>query len=338
MTSSSTKTTEGTGRAMNRSSVGRRRLPALPRNGALLALVAGLVIGTFAFGDHFASSENLGNIAVAASFLVIVGTGMTFVIVSGGIDLSVGSVMALSAVMGGWAAQSGSLAGAAAALGVCAAVGAVQGLLITRAGMPPFIVTLAGLLFARGLAQKIANEGNSIYGFKDGLALSWLGRGVVLGVPAPVLLAAIVALAGGLVLHRTAFGQRVLAIGGAENSAKLMGIAVERTKLQLYIVSATLAGVAGLVVATRQGSGQSSIQVGTELDVIAAVVIGGTLLTGGVGTVFGTACGVLFLQVLQNLINQVGTLSSYYQQVISGGFLVLVVAAQRLLSSRRSKQ
>ena len=164
------------------------------------------------------------------------------------------------------------------------------------------------------------------------MAVSTLGQGRILGLGVPVVFAIVAYAVGLVVLNRTRFGQYVYAIGGSEEAAQLTGLPVPRVKIILYTVSALLAASAGILVAARSSSGLSTIGVGLELDAIAAVVIGGTLLTGGAGSLLGTVAGVLLLGVIQNLINQVGTLTSYYQQVVSGVFLIVVVAVQTQLN------
>ena len=258
---------------------------------------------------------------------------MTFVIIGGGIDLSVGSLLALAAVLAAFGSQYGSLAAVALPLGVCGLIGLVNGLLIARARMAPFIVTLAALLFARGLAFAVSDEGN------NSSSSPMAGRprprpGLDRRHPRPDLIAAVVFLGGWVVLNRTGYGT-VTAIGGSEDAARLMGLPIARVKTTMYAVSGLLAGLAGLLVAARSSSGQSTIGVGLELQAIAAVVIGGTLLTGGYGSIAGTLAGVLLLNVINNVINQVGTLSSYFQQVVSGVFLITVVLVQRYLSRRQ---
>jgi galactofuranose transport system permease protein len=220
-------------------------------------------------------------------------------------------------------------------LAVCGAIGLVNGLLIARARMAPFIVTLAALLFARGAAFAVSDEGNTTYLIKPGMAVTELGQGTVLGLGVPVLFALAAFLIGLVVLNRTSFGQAVFAIGGSEDAAQLMGLPVARIKVLIYVASAMLAGFAGVLVAARSSSGLPTLGAGLELEAIAAVVIGGTLLSGGAGSLTGTLAGVLLLGVIQNLINQVGTLSSYYQQVVSGAFLIVVVVVQTYLSRRR---
>ncbi len=316
----------------------RMRLALVLQRGAgIVVLLAVLAGGSAAFGTRFASSQNLLNIALASSFLAIVAVGMTFVILSGGIDLSVGSVLALSAVLTAYASRWGSVTAVAVPLAVCGLIGLTNGWLVGKARMAPFIVTLAALLFARGLAFAVSDEGNETYLIEPGTALLALGQGRVLGVGVPVLLALGTYAVGLVVLNRTRFGQAVYAVGGSQEAAELTGLPVARVKIALYTASSLLAAFAGILVAARSSSGLSSIGVGLELEAIAAVVIGGTLLTGGAGSLLGTVAGVLLLGVIQNLINQVGTLTSYYQQVVSGVFLIVVVAVQTLLNRVRRR-
>jgi ribose/xylose/arabinose/galactoside ABC-type transport system permease subunit len=312
----------------------RERIAGLARRGgAPIVLVAVLVIGTGAFGGSFVSPRNLGNIALDGSYLVLIAIGMTFVIIGGGIDLSVGSLFALAGVLAAYGAQWGSLAAVALPLGVCGLVGLANGLLIGRARMAPFIVTLAALLFARGLAFAASQEGNLI---PPDLALTRIGQARVLGLGAPVFFALVVFAVGLVVLNRTRFGQSVYAIGGSPDGAELMGLPVARIKVLIYVLSALLAAVAGILVAAQTSSGLPTIGEGRELEAIAAVVIGGTLLSGGAGTLVGTLAGALLLKVIQNVINQIGTLDAYYQQLTSGVFLLVVVLIQARLGRRRT--
>ncbi|MBA3408192.1 MAG: ABC transporter permease [Solirubrobacterales bacterium] len=306
----------------------------LQRNGALMVLVVVVVVGALAF-DTFGTAENLKNIAINNAFLALVGFGMTFVIISGGIDLSVGSVFALGGVLAGWGAQHGLLAALLAPLIVCTLIGLVQGLLIARLGLAAFIVTLAGLLGARGLLLAITDEGSKTYLIDRDSAFAALGQGEVLGIRVPILIALAALAAGVVVLRRTRFGQTLFAIGGSESASLLMGLPVRRSKTLVYAISGLLAGLAGALLAARTSSGVPTVGVGLELDAIAAVVIGGTLLSGGAGALTGTLAGVLLLGVIQNLINQVGGLSSSYQAVVSGAFLIVVVLVQTYLSRRQ---
>jgi ribose transport system permease protein len=301
------------------------------RQGALVILVAVMLVASLVF-DTFGSRGNLTGIAMQSSFLAVVSLGMTFVIMTGGIDLSVGSVFALGGVLAAWGAQYGALAALLLPLVVCGLIGLVQGLLVARAGLPAFIVTLAGLLFARGLLLLISNEGSTTYKVPQGSSFLELARGELLGVKYPVWIVVVLFLVAGLVLHRTSYGSTVLAIGGQEDAADLMGLPVLRTKVVTYVLSALLAGFGGVMIASYTASGVTILGVGMELDAIAAVVLGGTLLTGGAGTILGTLVGVLLLQVIKNVINQVGSLDSDWQAVVSGTILLVVVTVQRYLT------
>jgi ribose/xylose/arabinose/galactoside ABC-type transport system permease subunit len=311
---------------------GRERVFGLmQRHGAAAVLVLLVAVGSLTF-DRFPTGENLGNITITSSFLAMVALGMTFVIITGGIDLSVGSVFALGGVLAAYGVRWGSLAALLLPLVVCGAIGLLQGLLIAKVRLAPFIVTLAGLLGARGLLLSISNEGSTTYLIPHDSVLARIGQGEFLGLGYPVYLTLVFFLVGAVLLQRTGFGQSVYAIGGAEDSAALMGVPVARTKATVYAMSGLLAGLAGALNAARLSSGVTILGTGMELDAIAAVVIGGTLLTGGAGSMSGTVAGVLLLGVIQNLINQIGDLSSSYQQVVSGAFLAVVVVVQTYLS------
>ncbi|TDC99627.1 ABC transporter permease [Nonomuraea deserti] len=311
---------------MNRGQVSR----VLQQHGAVMVLAVVVIVGSLAF-DSFATPGNAVSVVVSSSFLAIIAIGMTFVIISGGIDLSVGSLFVLGGVLGAYGSQYGLVVALLLPLAVCGLVGLLQGLVIARTGMAPFIVTLAGLLGVRGLMLAISDEGATTYLVKDP-AFAELGRGQVLELSYPVYITIALSLAAMVLLQRTGFGQNVYAIGGNEQAAALMGVPVARTKVYVYLMSGLLAGLAGALNAARLSSGVTILGIGLELDVIAAVVIGGTLLTGGAGGITGTVAGVLLLGVIQSLINQVGNLTSAFQQVVSGLFLALVVVAQRLLS------
>ncbi|MCX5214575.1 ABC transporter permease [Kitasatospora sp. NBC_00240] len=311
-----------------------RALELLRRQGVLAVLLLVVLISSFVF-PAFASVDNARSITVQVSFLSIVALGMTMVIITGGIDLSVGSVFALGGVLAAWASQWGAAPALLVPIVVCGAIGLVNGLLVARAGMAPFIVTLASLLAARGLLLALTHEGATTYLVPRGSFFAELGQGTVGGFGYPVLIALALFALGGLVLQRTSLGQSMFAVGGSSDAATLMGLPVARTKVLVYVLSGLLAGLAGALNAARLSSGVTIIGVGMELDAISAVVIGGTLLVGGAGSVSGTLWGVLLLAVIQNLINQIGSLNSSYQSVVSGGFLILVVVTQRYLSKVR---
>jgi ribose transport system permease protein len=305
----------------------------MQRQGALAVLVVVVLVAS-ATWPNFRTFDNAGTILVGAAPLMLIALGMTFVIITGGIDLSVGSLYVLGGVVSAYASQWGVAAAFLAPLAVCGAIGVANGLLIAYTRMAPFIVTLAALLGARGLMRAISDEGSTTYLVRSD-AFRTFGTGSFLGVGYQVWMVAALVLIGMVVLARTRFGHAVYAVGGSEDAASLMGIAVRRTKIWVYVLSGLLAGLAGAINAAKLGSGVTVLGIGLELDAIAAVVIGGTLLTGGAGTIAGTIAGVLLLAVIQNMINQVGNVQSSYQQVISGAFLAVVVVAQTYLARMR---
>jgi ribose/xylose/arabinose/galactoside ABC-type transport system permease subunit len=306
----------------------------ISRNGAVVVLILVVIAGTLLV-PSFGSADNLRNVALAASFIGIIAAGMTFVIISGGIDLSVGSTYALAVILSASMAGHGSFVAVAVALGAAALVGLVQGGIISFLRLPPFIVTLAGLTGVRGLVFFITNEGNDhplIAGFR---VFETLGTGQLLTIGTPVWIMLVVFAVGWWALNRTPFGQSVQAVGGNESAAELMGLPVKRTTTIVYVVSGLCAGLSGVLTTALSGGGQEArIGDSYELQAIAAVVIGGTLLAGGVGSMVGTLAGVLLLFVIQNLIVQGANLNSYVQQVVSGGFLLVVVIVQAVLSRR----
>jgi ribose/xylose/arabinose/galactoside ABC-type transport system permease subunit len=310
----------------------RIRFARLVQNqGALVILVVLAVISTFAF-DTFGTSANLRSIALQSSFLAVISLGMTFVILTGGIDLSVGSGFALGGVLAAWGSQYNPLVAIVVPLAVGSTLGLVQGLIIAKGGLPPFIVTLAGLLLARGLLLSLTNEGAKTYKVPVDSGFRHLAQGELFGLLYPVWFVIALFVLGGVVLRRTSFGASVLAIGGQEDAAALMGVAVARTKILTYVASGFLAALSGVLIASYTSSGVTIIGVGTELDAISGVVLGGTLLTGGAGSVLGTLVGVLLLQVIKNVINQIGSLDSDWQAVVSGTILLAVVTVQQYLA------
>ncbi len=308
------------------------RLAALlQRRGALTVLVLVTVIAS-ATSSTFPTWSNVSSILGNNAFVWLLALGMTFVITTGGIDLSVGSMYALGGVLAADGSRAGSWLAILLPLAAGALWGTVQGLLVARARMAPFIVTLAGLLGVRGVLQAITDEGSTTYLVPAHAVARRLGAGTW----APVLIVAVLFALGGLLLTRTRFGATLTAIGGNENAAVLMGLPVARAKVCVYLLSGTLAAAAGALGGLRLGSGVTTIGVGYELTAIAAVVIGGTLLTGGYGTVGGTVCGVLLLAVIHNLIDQYfSQYGSAFTDAVNGGFLALVVLAQTLLGRAR---
>jgi galactofuranose transport system permease protein len=310
---------------------GERLSSQLQRRGAFVVLVL-LVGGASAFSSTFPTWSNISSIPGNNAFVWLLALGMTFVITTGGIDLSVGSLFALGGVLAAWASHTGTWFAILVPLVVCALWGMVQGLLVAKAGMAPFIVTLAGLLGARGLLQAISNEGSTTYLVPAHSAFRDLGNGLW----TPLIIVTLLFAGGWLLLERTGYGSALSAIGGNEQAAVLLGLPVTRTKVLVYTLSGTLAGAAGALGGARLGSGVTTIGVGYELTAIASVVIGGTLLTGGFGSIGGTVCGVLLLAVIHNLIDQYfSQYGSAFTDAVNGGFLAVVVLLQTTLTRVR---
>jgi ribose/xylose/arabinose/galactoside ABC-type transport system permease subunit len=310
----------------------------LQRQGALVALVILLLFGVLRYGENFATGYNVSSFLGDTAKYGLVALGMTFVIMTGGIDLSVGSVAALGGVVAVEVSEYGLLPGLLVGIAVGAAVGMLNGFLITKLKLPPFIVTLATLLAIRGLALSVANTRAAVAapgGFQK------LGDWSLLGLPVAAWAMFVAFCVGAAVVHYTPWGRQVLAIGGNVDAAKLMGLPVARTTFSVYVLSGALAGCAGVFLASQNGSVDTAAGMGWELSAIAAVVVGGTLLTGGVGSVLSTLVGVLLLQLIFNLIvfengKDVINISSYWESVIRGAFLLVVVLLQARLVKRRS--
>ncbi|HLJ56598.1 MAG TPA: ABC transporter permease [Chthonomonadaceae bacterium] len=272
----------------------------------------------------FLTPSNLRNIADQTAVIAIMAVGMTMVIITGGIDLSVGSLLALSAVLTAWTIQrlggehasaGGMLAACLSAIALCAAVGGASGWLTARFKVPPFIVTLAGMQIASGFAFIVA-RGQSIYDMPA--SFTWLGRGASLaGLPNAVVLMALVYIAAHLFMGRTAQGRQIYAVGGNAEASRLSGVPVRRTIVLVYIVSAAMAGVGGVITASQLKAGAPIYGVMYEMYVIAAVVVGGTSLAGGQGQVFGTLIGAFVIAVIRNGMNLMDV-EPYTQKVLLG--------------------
>ncbi|MFD8369602.1 substrate-binding domain-containing protein [Streptomyces sp. NPDC059688] len=307
---------------------GLRRL--LLENGALTALIV-LVIALSALSGDFLTTDNLLNIGVQAAVTAILAFGVTFVIVSAGIDLSVGSVAALSATVLAWSATNHGVPVFLAlvlAVATGVAAGLVNGFLIAYGKLPPFIATLAMLSVARGLSLVIS--GGVPIPFPD--SVSHLGDTLGDWLPVPVLVMVLMGVIAAVVLGRTYIGRSMYAIGGNEEAARLSGLRVKRQKLAIYALSGVFAAVAGVVLASRLSSAQPQAADGYELDAIAAVVIGGASLAGGTGKASGTLIGALILAVLRNGLNLLNV-SAFWQQVVIG----VVIALAVLLDTVRRK-
>jgi ribose/xylose/arabinose/galactoside ABC-type transport system permease subunit len=300
----------------------------------LLLLVLMFALGAAAYPGFMALQVAL-NLLIDNAFLLVIAIGMTFVILSGGIDLSVGSVLALTTMISAWLLQSGHwppLAVIAFVLLFGSLFGAAMGALIHYFKLQPFIVTLSGMFLARGLCYLISINSITIddplYVAMSQTRLPLLGAFVS---PSAVIALLTLALAV-FIAHCTRFGRAVYAIGGSEQSALLMGLPVGRTKVLVYALSGFCAALAGVLFSFYMLSGYGLHAQGTELDAIAAVVIGGTLLTGGYGYVAGTLSGVLILGVIQTLIAFDGTLSSWWTKIVIGALLFIFCLVQRLMA------
>ncbi len=297
---------------------------------ALLACLA-LTLMT----DTFATPRNLFNVTRNFAFVAIIAVGMTAVIASGGIDLSVGSTVVLTAMVisimmaGGYSFALSAIVALAAAL----AVGALNGVLIAYAGMPSFVVTLGMLSAARSLAMVLSNN-KMIYEFgPDHDLLLWLGGGSTFGLPHPLYALGILAVVMTLVFRWTRWGQYVYAIGGNENAATLTGIAVKRQKVTIYMFSAFTAGLAGILMTGWLGSVTTNLGQSMELAVIAAAVIGGANLAGGEGTALGAVVGALLIEVIRNSLILLG-ISTFWQGMFIGTFIIVAIAFDRFRSRR----
>jgi ribose transport system permease protein len=301
--------------------------------GTLIGLVL-LSLVLWALTPHFLTVPNMLNVAQQTSINAVVAVGMTFVILSGGIDLSVGSIVALSGVALGAALQGelGVIPALAVALMVGTACGLVNGALISWGGLPPFIVTLGMMSIARGTAL-VFTEGRPISGFGDGFRV--LATGHLGFIPTPVVVMALVYLAAHVVLTRTTFGRYVYAIGGNEEATRLSGVRVRFHKTMIYGVSGLMSAVAAVILTARLNSAQPIAGMMYELDAIAATVIGGTSLMGGEGTLVGTLIGALIMGVLRNGLNLLGV-SSFVQQIIIGAVIVAAVLVDTILKRHRA--
>jgi len=285
--------------------------------------------------DTFATERNLFNVTRNFAFVAIIAIRMTTVIASGGIDLSVGASVVVSAVVIGvvMAAGHSFWIGALAAIAAVLLVGLVNGVLIAYAGMPPFVVTLGMLSFARSMALVLSNN-KMIYEFgPDHDLLLWIGGGSTLGLPHPVFALAALALIMGYVYKWTRWGQHVFAIGGNESAAVMTGIPVRRIKVMVYMFSAFTAGITGILMAGWLGSVTTNLGTAMELTVIAAAVIGGANLAGGEGTVFGAIVGALLIEVIRNSLILLG-ISTFWQGAFIGSFIILAVAFDRIRKLR----
>jgi ribose transport system permease protein len=327
---------------ISRSAILSRAWEISKQQGALIVLVLLFIAASIRY-QYFLTPYNINSFLSYNAIFVLLAVGETFVIMSGsgGIDISLGSVVALSAVVAARVSDHGLWIALLAVLGVGLVVGVINGLAITWLRVPPFIATLAMLLGARGMALLVS--GNATVSANANNDFSTIFSGTFLGLSIPIWLLLAALVIGTLVLYMTRFGRHVLAIGGNEEAARLMGLPVVRIKFLVYVISGVLASLAGMLLAAQVFAGNPNEGVGWELSAIAAVVVGGTLLTGGKGTIFGSVVGALLLGLIFNVLNFENgygliSLSSYWETVIRGAFLFIVVILQNRLAARKLLQ
>lgn len=316
--------------------------------GLIFAIILLVIVGGIASGERFINVENLLTILRLASVSAVVAVGMTFVITAGGIDLSIGSILGLATVVATIAPvqiaanQVGWWLMAVVAVAVGAGAGLLNGVVIAYGKVVPFIATLAMLVAARGAAELISEKKTLVV---DGVFVNGIGvrtglveffRGSPLGISWLVWFAIIVSVLGWLVLNRTTFGRRTVAIGGNSEAARLAGLKVKRHTVYLYVLSGITAGIAAIMLVGRTTAGSSTSGTLYELDAIAAVVVGGTLLIGGRGTIVGTILGVLIFSTLLNIFTQMN-LSNSIQDVAKGIIIIAAVLLQQQFAIRRNR-
>lgn len=319
--------------------IARRHVPMLT---TLVLVLATFVGGSIAY-PNFASLGVVRDLLVDNAFLAVAAVGATFVILSGAIDLSVGSVMAFTSILIAALIERGGvhpLAAIAISLALGAGFGLGQGCIIRFFKLPPFLVTLAGMFFARGAAFLVHPQSIGIKHpfvadvLNDQLSFVWRFGEARVSIPVTVDIAVMTVAVAAFLLRSTPFGRSVYAVGDDENSARLMGLRVHATRLRVFTLSGLCSALAGVVFTLYQQSGDPAACKGFELDAIAAVVIGGTLLRGGVGSVFGTALGVLLLGLIQTIVTFQGNLTSWWTRIVVGLLVLAFVALQGQLSRR----
>lgn len=301
---------------------------SIQKLGPVIGLLLIIVIISV-MSPSFLTLNNLFNVLRQVSINALIAFGMTFVILTGGIDLSVGSILALTGAVTAGMMSGGMDPILAMLLGVLLGVllGAINGLIIAKGKVAPFIATLATMTIFRGLTL-VYTEGRPISGLGDSFTFQMLGKGYILGIPVPVVTMAISFAVLYFILKKTTFGRRVYAVGGNEEASRLSGINVDRIKIYVYSLAGGLTAIAALILTSRLNSAQPTAGNMFELDAIAAVVLGGTSLTGGRGWIVGTLVGALIIGVLNNGLNLIGV-SSFFQQVVKGAVILIAVLLDR---------
>jgi ribose/xylose/arabinose/galactoside ABC-type transport system permease subunit len=306
--------------------------------GVVLALAVVILFGWLRY-DNFLGTFNVMSVLRYNSMFALISLGMCFVIMTGGIDLSVGATAAMSSVVAAHASHYGLAPGLFAGLVAGVAVGLINGLIVTRLKIMPFVATLATMLAAGGMALLLS--GNQSIPASYATSFTWLGQGDLFGFPVPAIIATFAFVVGSFILNFSSAGRTVLAIGGNEDAAQMMGLPVNRILLLTYVACGALAGLAGVILAAQFGAGQPIEGKGWELFAIAAVVVGGTLLTGGAGSVGATLAGVLLMGVLFTILNFENgkgwiSLSAYWQSVVRGLFLLVVILLQARMARKKT--
>lgn len=295
----------------------------------VIALIILMTVITI-INSNFLTANNLLNLLLQVTSNALIAFGMTFVILTGGIDLSVGSILALSSALTAGLLGSGMPVTLAILISLILGciLGMMNGLLISYGKLAPFIVTLATMTIFRG-ATLVYTNGNPITkGLSDSFLFQFLGQGYIVGIPFPVIIMFIVFIVLYVLLHKTAFGKSVYAIGGNEKAAYISGVKLNKVKIIIYSISGIMASISGLIITSRLSSAQPTAGVSYEMDAIAAVVLGGTSLSGGKGRILGTLIGALIIGVLNNGLNIIGV-SAFWQQVVKGVVILIAVLIDR---------
>lgn len=300
----------------------------LSKLGPLLALIV-LIIFVSILSPSFLSLTNLMNLMRQVSINALIAFGMTFVIITGGIDLSVGSTLALSsAIMAGMIVNGiDPLIAMTVSLIAGFILGAVNGLLITKGKLVPFIATLATMTIYRG-ATLVLTDGKPITGLDESFIFQFMGRGYFFGIPFPIVITLVVFALLFVLLHKMSFGRKTFAIGGNEKASFIAGVKSNKIKIFVYSISGVLASLAGIILTSRLNSAQPTAGESYEMDAIASVVLGGTSMSGGKGRIFGTLIGALIIGTLNNGLNLLGV-STFYQQIVKGIVIIIAVLIDR---------
>lgn len=308
----------------------------LSNYGIYIAFVAIFIILSF-LSDSFLTVQNMLNLTRQASFNGLLAIGMTFTVMTGGIDLSVGSIMAMSALAAATFSTTNSAlvlpTGVAIAIGLAvgALAGLVNGLIITKGSVPPFIATLATQMVFRGACLVFTN-GQPITSYIE--SYKWLGQGYILGIPVPVYLYLVLVLVSVYLLHYAKFGRHVYAVGGNPQAARASGLNIHKIAIATYIISGVLAAFSGIALSSRVNATSPILGQTYESDAIAAAVMGGTSFTGGVGTIPGTIVGTFIIAMISNGLDMMGV-SSYYQQIVKGVIILIAVLADSMKGMKK---